>query len=1089
MIAVRKTYARLGLAMVLLCLFSLVASAQHTMVSGVIKDKSGEVLPGASVMIKRTRTGVMADIDGQYAIAAKQTDVLVYSYIGMTGMEITVGTQSRIDVSLEPDQNVLEESVAIGYGKQIRSLLTNSISRVSSKEFEHSSTQNALSQLQGKVPGLSLQVSTGQPGSSPQVFIRGGSSTSPEADTPLIIVDGIISQGMRSISDMNPADIGSIEILKDAASTAIYGARAANGIILVTTKKGEVGKVKVNYCQTVGVSRQPQKVDLLSARDYIYLSRMNTAKFNKKELVHNGNADPAKFLTGSWGMSTGNPRNSKNTLEFLDTYIIDYGADYVADLIENQSWQTMVDPVTGKLLIFQDNDMQDATYHDAIRLEEDLSVSGGSQFANYYVGLRHLKEDGVLRGTDYENYNILFNGSYKVSDKWTVFTKATFQSNLSHSASNTTNSISRAILIPPTYRLYYEDGTPAEGEGSSSFRTRMHEVYYKYANSYNNVLRTSFSVGANWNILDGLTFTPTVYYAGTEGIENTFEELNATTGTEIRPAKGSHGYDGHIQADAVLNYQKQIRKHNVNAVAGGSYNKETSYRLTGNGSGSNVDFIPTLNATADSTQRVTSTLAHEAIVSTFGRVNYAYDGKYMASVSLRVDGSSRFAENHRWGFFPGASAGWNIHKEKFFAGARDVVSNLKLRASWGRTGNNNLSLANSHGQYGITGDNYMGKVGILNSTLKNANLVWETTESYDIGLDMGFLNNRISLLADVFDKYTYNRLYDEELWNSTGFESIKSNYGTIRNYGVEFALDATPVSTRNFSWNLSATFAFSRSVVISLPDNGQDKNRVGGRIVYDPVLGEEVKVGGIAEGERFGQRWAFQYEGPYQTEAEAQNAPTDPNAQNRIKHAGDAKFTDLNEDGILDAKDMVFMGYIRPDKQGALTNEFHWKGLSARIVMDWAVGHVIDNGFKAQFMASSRNNNNATYEVFYNTWKYEGHTAYYPKYTVQSDFDYQYRNTYRWDNQIGSSTSGATNNSAYYSKGDYLAFREVSLSYMIPEKFCKKIKVSGLELFAGAYNLGYISAYSGFYPEIFTGLDFGIYPRPRQYNMGVNITF
>ncbi len=1058
-------------------------------VSGFVSDQSGEAIPGASVQVSGTGVWALTDTGGNYSIRAAKGAVLIFSFLGMETVQATVGDNPVVDIVMKTEANFLDEAVAIGYGTQSRALVTNSISKVGAEEFIRTPSQNALSQLQGKVPGLTLQISNGQPGATPQVFIRGGSSTSPESDTPLIIVDGVISQGFRSLQDMNPADIESLEVLKDAASTAIYGARAANGIILVKTKSGQKGRAKVNLRYTFGVEQQPEKIPLLNARDYIYLTRSNTAKFNRAELTYNGSADPAKFLSGSFGMSTGNPRNSRNTLEFLDVYLQDYGQDYVAGLIENEGWQTMTDPVTGKQLIFQDNDFQDATFHTGYKHEVDLSVSGGSENSSYYAGVRYLTQDGILRGTDYKNWSAVFNGSHRLSRKWTLNTKASLQIKDSNGASNTNNAISRSILTPPTYRLYYEDGTPAPGEGISSFRNRLHELYYKDRYTDNKVYRTIFQIGATWEIISGLVFAPTAYYTGSEGIENYFEAMNETTGKNVRAASAKHNYDGHIQADAVLSYDKQIRKHGINAVAGGSYTHDTSYRLSGSGSGSDIDLIPTLNATADSTQRASSTRTNEAILSWFGRVGYNYDEKYMVAVSLRADGSSRFSEGHKWGFFPGVSAGWNMHKEPFFGPASKAINRWKWRASYGRTGNNNLSIANSRGEYKIAGTSYMGSVGILNTTLKNSDLRWETTESYDIGMDVGFLDNRINLIMDVYDKYTFDRLFDVPLWSSTGFDSVKGNYGTVRSYGVEIELNTTPVSTRNFVWNLSFTFAFNRSKVVKLPYNGEDKNRVGGNWIYDPVSGKEVKVGGIAEGERFGQRYAFHYLGTYQTEEEAAMAPVDPNAKSRTKHAGDAIFEDVNNDGVLDSKDMVFMGYIRPDKTGGIVNEFSWKGLKARIVMDWAVGHVIDNGFKAQIMGSARNNNNAIAECLTNTWQEAGDGTRYPKYTVQSDYDYQYRNHNRWDNSIGNSASGASNNSLYYSKGDYLAFREVSLSYRFPDKWMQKVRLSGLEIFAGVYNIGYVKKYEGMFPEIYSGLDYGIYPRPRQYNFGVNISF
>ena len=1065
--------------------FQLTAFAQtkSSQILGNISDGNGEPLPGATVQIKGTTKGASADIDGMFTINAAQGDVLVFSFVGFLSQEVKVGKSNVINVVLEEDTTLLDEAVSIGYGTQTRALLTTSITKVGAQEFEKSPQQNALAQLQGKVPGLNLQVTSGQPGATANMFIRGGSTTSPEGDSPLIIVDGVISQSFRSIQDMNPADIESMEVLKDAASTAIYGAKAANGIIIVKTKSGKKGKAKVNFKYTFGVDQQPQRIDFLNARDYLYLTRTQIDKYATNS------ADRAKFLEGTFGMSTGNAWDSRNTTEFLDVYIQNYGAEFVADLIDNKGWQTMKDPVTGRQLIFQDNDFQDATYRTALKHDYDFSVSGGNDKASYYLSLRHLDQEGIIRGTWYKNYTINFNGQYRLSDQWKINAKATLMVGDNSTVSSNVNSIQRAIFMPPTYRLYYEDGSPAPGEAMSSFRNHLYEI--ENLSRRNTNYRTGFQVGAEWNVfgIEGLTFAPSFYYTMTEGMSETFEKLNETTGTEIRKATAAHQYDGHIQADLLLSYNRKFEENNISAVAGASYTRDNEFALSGSGSGAATDLIPTLNATADSTQRITSTRTQEAILSYFGRVSYSYDDKYIASVSLRADGSSRFADNHKWGFFPGASVGWNMHKEEFFEPVKNVWNKFKVRGSWGRAGNNNISIANSQGQYSITGTTYLNETGILNTTLKNADLVWETTESFDVGVDFGFLKDRIGLVVDLYSKKTFNRLYDNKLWASTGFSSIKCNYGTLGTKGIEVELKTTPISTKNFSWNLNANFSWYRTIVVDLPENGEDKNRTGGNYVYDPVTGTEIKVGGFAEGERFGGRWAYHYLGVYQSDEEAALAPYDVAANGRTKIAGDAIFEDRNNDGQIDVKDMVFIGYIRPDIQGGITNEFKWKNFSARIVMDYALGHVICNGFKAYALGSFRNNCNTITDALTNCWTYENSTAYYPRFTPQSDSDYTTKNFMRNESSIGGGGTGQPSNSAFYHKGDYLAFREVSLSYNIPEKLLNKAKIASLQVFAGVYNIGYITAYDGMTPEIYNGYDYGIYPRPREFSFGVNLGF
>lgn len=1066
---------------------AVVSYAQN--ITGTVCDMSGQPLPGASIVIKGSTTGTMTDLDGLYSISAKEGDILEYSFIGMVSSEVTVGKNTHIDVVLKDDSTLLEEAVSIGYSTQSKSLVTNSIQKVGADEFVQTPAQNALTQLQGKVPGLSLQINSGQPGSSPQIFLRGGTTNSPESDTPLIIIDGVITSGTRGIQDMNPADIESMEVLKDAASTAIYGARAANGIIIVKTKSGSKGKPKIDFKYTFALDQQPRRLDLLNARDYVYLMRSNTAKFNTNSLVPSGSANPDVFLKGDWGMSTGHDFYTANTLDFLDNYITSYGQDFVAGLINNEGWQTMEDPVTGKMLLFQDNDMQAATFQLAPKHEVNLSLSCGDDKATYYVAARYLDQKGILRGTNYKNFSVIFNNTHKLSDSWSLETKATLNYARSNSSSNVEASLTRAILMPPTYRLYYPDGTPAPGEGMNTFRPRIHENYY--SSDYNSVINTlaTFQTGAVWNIVEGLTFRPTVYYTLTDGRTNTFEALNETTGTEIRPATAARNHSDHIQADAVLNYANDFKKNNVSGTLGVSYNFDRVDNMSASGSGAPSDLIPTLNATADTTQRASNTIAREAMLSVFARANYAYDGKYLVSASVRADGSSKFSDNHRWGIFPGASIGWNMHKEKFFSPAKSVMNRAKIRASWGRAGNNNLSLANSQGLYGITGTTYMGNVGVLNTSLKNADLVWETTESYDAGLDLGFFQDRIGLIVDVYSKYTYDRLYDMNLWTSTGYSSIKFNYGTFRSRGIEIQLNTTPVSSRNFTWNLDFNFTYYNTIALKLPDSGEEKNRTGGNYIYDPDTEKVIKVGGLAEGERFGTRYGWHYLGVYQTEEEAATAPYDEQASGRAKHAGDAIYEDRNGDGVLNNLDLVFLGYIRPNIMGGITSTISWKGLTMRLVMDYAVGHVICNTWRGMMLASFRNNCNTTYEAMNNTWQSAGDGSSLPKYTVQSDADYNYHNYIRSGYNIGNSGSGSINSSHMYKKGDFLAFRELSLSYSIPEKLLRKFFIKGIQFNAGVYNIGYLTGYDGLTPEIYTGRDYGTYARPREYSFSVNLTF
>ncbi len=1067
----------------LLLLATTAGYGQPTSVSGKVTS-GGQPMPGVSVVVEGTTTGVITDAAGDYSVRVTSPDaVLAFSFLGYNTVRETVGSRTTINVVMTEDTQMIGEILVIGYGKQSRETVTASISRVGEDEFKYAQTANPLAQLQGKVAGLSLQIGDGQPGAAPQVFLRGGASTSPENDSPLIIVDGVVG-AMRNLNQLNPDDIESVQVLKDAASTAIYGARAAYGVIIVTTKGGKFEqKPTVTFKYVVGMEELSKKYDFTSARDYIYISRLNTMKYNT--------TNPNQFLSnGTYGMSTGNPRNSRNTLEFLDTYINSYGADYVQDLINNQGWETMIDPVTGKRLIFKETNYQDVTFRQAVKHDMSVSVSGGTEKSSYYAGLGYVRQEGVVAGTWNNNFSMLLNNTYKLTKKVTVNTGIQYQFREYNSVGNYQNVLNRSVTMPFTYRLEYEDGLPAPGEGVSSFRNRNHEIYYRDRYNDNRQYRTTVNGGLTWEILPELTFSPSVSYFNTEGIYNKFEAFNEVNANRNASAQKDKYRD--FQGDLLLNYSKTFgARHNLNIVAGWSYVNTYTYNLSGSGYGAPTDNIKTLNATAEETQKITSSTSENALMSYFGRVMYDYDKRYLFSFSVRHDGSSKFAANKRWGTFPGVSAGWNAHNEEFWNPVKPYVSTFKLRTSWGQAGNNELSIYDTQGQYSTsTAYMYMGQVGIINTKFANKDLKWETTTSFDVGVDIGFMKNRLMLLVDYYNKLTTDRLFEQPFDRTTGFSSVMANYGSLRSAGIELELTARIIQRPQFDWNMSFTFSYNKSIVEKLPDNGEDKNRIGGNTVYDPKTGQYIKVGGFAEGERYGGRWAYNMIGVYATDADAANAPYDELANGRQKVGGDAIWEDRNGDGVINHYDMVFMGYIRPDKMGGMVNSFRWKRLSARVVMDFAMGHVIDNAFRGRSLASARNNNMTLKDVLSDKiWKNKGDIASIPRYSVQSDADYGIRNHLRSADGLGGSSGYYTHNSLYYKKGDFLAFREVSLAYNIPEKFMNKIGIQGCEVFAGVYNIGYLTQYDGLMPEIYTGNDNGTYPRPRQYNFGVRLTF
>lgn len=1059
------------------------ASQASITVKGTVRDSNNEPLVGASVRVKGHPNGVMTDIDGNYSVSVPSNGTIIVTYVGMTPKEVNIDGKNVVDVVLNDSALNLDDVVVIGYGKQSRAAVTSAITKVKAEDMAIAPSHNVMSMLQGKVPGMQVNFSSGRPGVSPAVTIRGGTTTTPGNDAPLYIIDGVI----RTITDLNYADIESVEVLKDAASTAIYGAKAANGIVMITTKSGKKGKGQISFSYGISIDHQPKRMPISDAREYLSITREAAAR------AYN----PEKYLLGSFGMSTNNVIDSYVNLAFLDDWIAKYGQSYVEDLLTNRGWETMEDPATpGKMLLFKNEDFQDNLMRTPVNHDFNVNFSGGNDRSTYYLSMGYLKQDGIVIGNDYNRWSFTANGSYKLMDNVTVRSSVNFISR-KFVGLNENNVMARASLMPPTTRQYYEDGRPAPGENTASFRTRLHEVYYQ--SKYNAADRTNLMAELDWEPISGLHIRPMFSFRLDNTKNHQFERANEVQKSRISISE--RDMNKNYQYDVIANYTKTFwDKHNFDFMAGYNYIYTDAFDSTVQGYGGTSDKIETINGVSTIDQDKTTTVqSFKKMSSYFGRINYNYDMKYLLSFSLRYDGSSHFAANKKFATFPGVSVGWNIHRENFFQPLTPVVNNLKLRASWGKAGNDNLSLANTEGKY-AAGYNYAGEAGLLNTTLANRDLLWEETTSADLGLDVGLFNNRISVLFDVYRKETSNRLIDEKLWSETGFSSIKSNYGTLITKGVEVSVDANAIQMRDFSWNVSASFAFFRTIVGKLPNNGAARNRINGGVIFDEKLGKYIEVGGLAEGERFGAQFAFKMDGVYATDEDAAGAPYD-----KIVHAtrlgqgktgGDAIWHDFDKNGIIDQHDMYLVGYINPDKMGSFNNVFRYKNFTLRFMTDFSAGNMIDNRYRASANGNLRHNYATLHETATSaTWHKQGDIASIPRYDVNADLGDGKRNHVRGANGANcplgfTSTYGdneGTSNSLYISKGDYLAFRELSLSYLLRNDFLQKHHIDNVTFTAAVYNLGYITAYEGLTPEI-VGVDKGQYPRPRSFLFTLNFT-
>lgn len=1077
-------------------LFNILLAQNVRNISGIVKDSRGEPVIGATVVIKDLQIGTTTDLDGKFVLEipheSKQVQI---SYIGMKTMWLRLSNKEFYEITLEDESIALEEVVAVGYGTQAKATVTSGIASVKKGELLSSVSASPLNNLQGKVAGLDIRQTTGQPGAQPVVLIRGG-STDPSKDTPLFVIDGVIRENMDGI---NQEDIESMEILKDAASSAIYGAKGANGIILITTKSGasNAGKATISASYRMGIEKIRKHYPFTNARDYLYASRLAGAR---------GINDPnvtGRLEGGAYPYSTGNI-NYKNgdligygysrfTTEYLDDLIANMGQAYVDDLLHNQGYETMTDPYSGKELIFKDNNYQkDVLFTTAVTHNYDVSASGGTEKANYYVSLGYINAEGIVLGTGYDRFSLTANGNYSLKDNLKInlgIKHSTISNKGTDPEGSGTSTLDRSSRYPTTFRLYYDDGTPGIGESGGSPRNRLHELYYQDITDKSYI--TSFQMGLDWEILPGLHFKPSASYYMKEYIYRFFEKYNEFNKSRI--TREDHNQYRQVMADAVLTYDKKIREHSISAMLGMNYTVNNDYKLQGTGRNAATDYIPTLDPSKEDDQRTTSSLYEERLLGYFTRMTYDYKRRYLLSASLRYDGASQFSEDHKYALFPAVSMGWNMHYEDWFP--KNFVNRLKLRVSWGETGNNKLSYSNTQGEYKTF--LYGGNPGVLNSVLANNALVWETTSNIDLGFDAAFFDNRLEVSFTGYNKLTTDRLYDKALPAETGFASIKANLGTVQNKGVELSITAHPLSPSSpIGWEITGTFAMNRTYMKKLPDNGRDKNRVQGGLIWDSQSGTYIEAGGLAEGERIGGRWGYIYQGVYDTDEEAAQAPEDTKVSGsklgKNKVAGDAKWADLDNNGIIDDRDIAFIGWANPDKKGALINALTYKNFSFRFVVDYALGHSIANVWRARANANARNAIITTTDVINgNIWWNPGDaaTCKYPRYDNASDWDNGYRNHMRTIAYAGMNSNGNADNSAYYSKGDYLCFREITLGYDMPKKVCTKLGVNSISLSAGVHNLGYITAFDGLNPEQYDGQETGEYFIPLQVNFGVRLTF
>ncbi|MCG8311400.1 MAG: SusC/RagA family TonB-linked outer membrane protein, partial [Cytophagales bacterium] len=981
--------------------------------------------------------------------------------VGFLREEIVVGTRTVIDMQMSPDIQTLKELVVIGYGAQSRETITTSVSKMDNKVLENIPYANTASALQGALSGVRVQILSGQPGAEPRIIVRGGTSiNNPNGAKPLYVVDGVVRSQMNNIV---ADDIESVQVLKDAASSAIYGARGSNGVVVITTKSGKPDQITTNYSYDLSISKPTKLYDLASARDYLTFAR-------KAMIVRDIYPDASFRLTGPSGFGTGN--DLTNNTAYTTQYLTPENEHKLAE-----GWESMPDPVDpSKTIIFKGTDWQDVLFRTAVSQNHYLSVQGGKKNAVFGASLGYLDNQGIALNSGKKRYSLNLNGNLKVNERLNVFSRTNFSKDEQNGVGSDVHVFARAITLPPTAKYRFEDGTLAPGqswsEANPEYRVTTTEV-----ESSNEEL--TLLLGANWELLPDLIFEPQISVYNIVNDRQTFQPSYLNGPGKLvtrRDAVFSVSKWLQRQYDGVFSYKKSFSSHNLDAKAGFSYYGRKNSRFYASGRDASSDLIPTLNASA-TPRKVSSTVSDQVIFGYFGRVNYNYDYRYLLSLNIRYDGASNLGANYKWGTFPGISLGWNLHHEKFWENITEDLLKVKIRGSYGVNGNvSGLGDFTAQGSYSV-GKIYSGLSGVQNTVIPNTELKWERSKTLNFGTDIGMFGSRIKILFDVYRRVTDNLITTFALPPSTGFSSVLTNLGSLENKGMDLELSFRILKpTSEFQWDFAFNASYVKNKILKLPPNGTEHNRIGGYYVWDPSVNDYRWLGGLQEGGTLGNYYEYKNIGVYATDEDAKNAPYDNIARVKdVKFGGDVIWADIDGNGEIDSRDKVYVGNEHPDWTGGITNTLTYKNLALSIRMDYTLGHTIYNFTRAFMNGQWKLNMNLTQEMVEHAWQNQGDVTHLPRYDWEST---------RAQYNIYPARTGQQ----YYESGDFLAIREVTLSYDLPRPVLSFAKISRARLNVTGNNLHYFTKFKGLNPE-YGGQDYGRYPVPRNLILGLNITF
>jgi TonB-dependent starch-binding outer membrane protein SusC len=1019
-------------------------SPVQKIISGKVTDEKGEAVIGANVTVKGTTLGTLTDIDGKFKLTVPDdAKTLTVSFVGYYPQDVTIGSEMEITIVLVANVQALTEVVVVGYGTQKKSDLTGSISSVKGNELTQLPTIRADQALQGHAAGVVITNNDGAPGGSTTIRIRGGNSIT-GGNNALIVIDGF--QG-GNLSSLNPNEIESIEVLKDASATAIYGSRGANGVILVTTKSGRKGAPVIDYSYSYGVQSIAKKIDLMSAGDYARMQNI-------------------------WKASQ-NINNPNPPLPFTQAEIDELGK-------------------TGG------TDWQNELYRNASLQIHQLSIKGGSDVARYFIAGGYFDQQGLILNTYFKRYTLRSNIDVDV----TTWLKAGINANIIKDLGNVPPSgegtkyvdilaqaVNSVLRFDPITPVYDEFGNYSKAPTTYGDKDMWNPVATAMGSfRETNDMTTNLNSFLEFRILQGLTLKIT----GAAGILNSDRKLyynHITKNGLSANGFGSLTDDKTVsfQNSNILTYDKNINeKHHLTFTGVAEQQAITAYGsyIEAQGFSSDLTGINDFGGASQINSK-SSYNTKRAINSFLGRINYGFDNKYLVTVSYRADGASVFGTNNKWGYFPSVSLAWKASREKFIE-SLNLFSELKFRGSWGKTGNQAINPYGSLDRV-ESGLNYpyngysTTDIGYGMTRAANDNLKWESTTQIDLGADIGFFKGRLNFTFDAYKKVTENLLLNRPLPFYSGFSVLLDNVGSIQNKGIEFSVAGDPFAGE-FKWNTGVNISMNRSMVLKLLDNlpmGIKTGTGGGYGIYKALTNSLMY---IQEGQPMGQMRGFIDLGTWK-ESEREEAL----AYGQLP--GDTKYMDINGDGMIDeANDLAVIGNSSPKFVFGWTNSLSYKNFTLIFLVQGSQGNDIFNATRIKTESPSIGLSPA----LKNRWTIDNQNTDIPAFTDQrtrTDADLESKLF------LGSSPNRTTR---WVEDGSYVRLKNITLGYDLPKSLINKIKLANLRIYATAANILTLTKYSGYDPEVSSfnvdtdaarGIDMSNYPTVKIITLGINLTF